>query len=369
VITNLSLKDYQVWSDLTLELGPFTCIVGPSGYGKSSIVRALEAVFTTPSGLGHVRHGAQSHTLSIDLDPDISIVWYKSKKTNHYRITTGEDRQLLDKVGRKVPDEVAELLNLPLVDIGGTEEALYISHQFDPPFLIFESPQQAARLLMAVTGVDRLTAVQKEVGSDRRKVQVEKTVVTKRREELETDERLMKRARGCLRYQELMPVINRYKESAKREEELTKLQALAPEIPSELVKYPGNGEKYRVAWEDYQRLPQPVDEPGDKIFPVDTGDFQLTLSDLNRLLHLQSNLDAVDITARPLERPEVSNYDDMLARWNKLRVLQADLDDTNIKAGLAEQYLITVEMEYHETVEGTCPLCGQEWPDEDSVLR
>ena len=45
MLERLEVKDYQSLADIDIPLGRFTVIVGPSGNGKSALIRALRALW------------------------------------------------------------------------------------------------------------------------------------------------------------------------------------------------------------------------------------------------------------------------------------------------------------------------------------
>ena len=331
MLTNLRLKNFQIWEELDIRLLPFTCIVGPSGYGKSSIVRALEAIFTAAAGTANIRHGADSFIIGLEVD-DFRIEWKKSKKHNHYylsQIELTESFQIYDKVGRKVPEEILAILDLPEAKVGDVLIPFYVAKQFDPPLLIFDSPNQAARMLMSVTGVDKLINIQKRVSSDRRKSSMKLKIIREQREALETDDALKRRIRACVSYQDMEPQIRGYLELQKSLETLYLL------------------------WENR------VDKPRPQIDQV-----------LHLSLYLQLKFQ-LDELPTPLDRPsellalpDISLYEGIADRLRSLKRLKTDMRKCQISIGLVNAELEAVESYYHELIKGTCPFCGQEMPNE-----
>lgn len=96
---------------MELSLNKFVVIVGSSGSGKSSIVRALKNLFTASSGTGSVRWGEANYKIGLQFDGGKAVAWAKGKKTNVY--VTGplsEDR--FEKVGLEVPEKARQTLIL-----------------------------------------------------------------------------------------------------------------------------------------------------------------------------------------------------------------------------------------------------------------
>ena len=320
-LINITLKDYQVWGELNIELSPFTVIVGPSGYGKSSILRALHGIFTCPTGTSHIRHGAKQSRISIATD-DQTIIWAKSKKTNYYRLDRDdvEQTEVFDKVGRAAPEEILKLLNLPTVELDDRKYALYYDGQFDPPFLVFESPPQAARILMAVTGVERLTGVQKKIGSDRRSIQYEMKAVAEEVARIEGDKRLMLRVKGCLDYQLIEPLFVDYRSLQDRLDTLTLLKVKEPALP---------GEPLDLKAQDYITVVGQLADLPDKVEPPE----------------------------EPVELQSLEKYNERYEHFQKVRTVDIDLGSALFEMGVRGDYLKEAEQEYAEVMADSCPLC------------
>ena len=348
-ITNITLKDYQIWGGLDIELSPFTVIVGPSGYGKSSILRALHGIFTCPTGTSHIRHGTKQSVISITT-PEETITWMKSKRTNLYRIDhdTVEQTRLFDKVGRDVPEEILKILDLPAVELDGKQYALYYDGQFDQPFLIFESPQQAARILMAVTGVERLTGVQKQVASDRRGVQAEMKAVADEVTRIETDPRLVTRIKGCLGYQSLNEQIAEYKAANHMLDAMVEVKSRQQEEPGDRLEL--DISEYGNIVDSLAVLPDKVELPGDSL--------ELEISEYQLVLQLFDQLpDKVELPDQPIEHQHLEKYNEKFEKWEQLNRLQTLLADVKYGITCEREYLKEIEKEYAEVMVGTCPLC------------
>src|ERR1035437_183793 len=164
---SITIEGFQSWVKCKLDLAPFTVIIGQSGYGKSAIIRALEAVVSIPAGTGNISHGCGNSEVSLETESMVAT-WQKSKTVNRMQLSVGRDSVVYDKLGRQAPDDLIQHLNLPVLQVDGAEVRLWMSKQFEPPFMLMDSSTQAARILASATGIIRLIDVGKDIGQARR---------------------------------------------------------------------------------------------------------------------------------------------------------------------------------------------------------
>jgi DNA repair exonuclease SbcCD ATPase subunit len=144
VIRSLSLKNFQAWADVTLDLSPITVIIGETNAGKSSILRGLACVlFNALEGQGMVRQGASVAEVSLETDDGHAITWARGNNVNRYTL----DGQLYDKPGRVVPLSVQDALQIRELEFDGETVRLQWAPQMDAPFLLADSGVKATRML------------------------------------------------------------------------------------------------------------------------------------------------------------------------------------------------------------------------------
>ncbi len=168
MITNLYIEDFQSIETLDVECGPITVFTGESDTGKSAIVRAIYALAFNDYPRGHVRDGSDHSLVGVTLD-DGSVVRARKGKVNQYELDSSsasveEGAQLgWDRVGTNVPEEVTAALGWRMLEVDdGTKFTPNFSRQFDPPFLITETPSRKAKLLGSLTNIATLYAAMKE---------------------------------------------------------------------------------------------------------------------------------------------------------------------------------------------------------------
>lgn len=97
-----------------------TTLVGPTGAGKSSFVRALSLLLTGQWREAYRRHGAEETSVEGWID-NKRVKRVKGKKTNVYVI----GGKKLSAVGKTVPEEVARLVNVGPANFHRQHDALF----------------------------------------------------------------------------------------------------------------------------------------------------------------------------------------------------------------------------------------------------
>lgn len=144
MIRSLSLKNFQAWSDVEIELSPITVIIGETNAGKSSLLRGLACVlFNALEGQGMVRQGASVAEVTLETAEGHVITWARGTNVNRYTL----DGQLYDKPGRVVPMPVQEALEIHELEFDGETVRLQWAPQMDAPFLLSDSGAKATRML------------------------------------------------------------------------------------------------------------------------------------------------------------------------------------------------------------------------------
>lgn len=150
-INHIKVNNFQSLKDLSLELAPFTVIVGPSSSGKSALTRALKTLTQNRRGTDFITHGEKTCTIQAQLTHGPVVTLSRSTATNeNYYLLQQEPNTApakYTKLGGEVPPEISAALQ---VDPKAT---LNFAGQFDKPYLLDDSPAEAARELGSLTNV------------------------------------------------------------------------------------------------------------------------------------------------------------------------------------------------------------------------
>lgn len=141
----LDIENYQALGSAVLELGQFTVVTGPTGAGKSAVIRALRLAAFNQRGTAFIRHGTKHCRVSLLDERGLGVAIARGPGHDAYVVDVLGEVKKFTKLGGQVPAEVAELLNF---------SELNFAAQFDRPYLLDSSGGQIARMLGKLTNVD-----------------------------------------------------------------------------------------------------------------------------------------------------------------------------------------------------------------------
>lgn len=151
---SIRVQGFQSLYDVSLDLGGFTVIVGPSSSGKSAFIRSVKAVTSNLRGSGFVSHGSPGMALTVQTTAGQTVTFEKGIGANGYRVGT----EVFSKTAGNVPDSVTKALGVPPVVPGST----WFAGQFDGPYLISDPGSQVASVIGGLSGVGILRSAAKE---------------------------------------------------------------------------------------------------------------------------------------------------------------------------------------------------------------
>ena len=318
MITDLVVEDYQSVRRAHLKLGRFTVVTGPTGSGKSAVLRAFRLVAFNARGIAYIRRGAKSCKVGAGCRDQNWMVGIErgGRGKDMYRLVTSSQSgdaphvEEFTKLAGAVPAHVSRALQLTPLNFAG---------QFDRPYLLDDSPGQVARTLGELTNVTLVFEAAREAN--------------RRRLTIAAD---LKRA----------------------EEQLASLTEQAK-------RYRGLRERREAA-----------DEARDR---VDGADYIRDLLVKLRALHdkLSEEKSAVRTALRALdeaEPPSAAGLEDIQEKMGRLRYLGSSLAESRDmvlackkRAEKAVQEEADAHKALHEALldAGTCPTCGQEFRGSD----
>lgn len=150
---SLRLTEFQNHPLSELHLSPgITALIGPNNLGKSSIVRALAAVFYGDARDSLIRRGAKECMVELEMEQGRRLCFSRKLRRNpvnlwSMRTADGsileEDNVRFETGGRSVPDWVSAKTGIATVD--GLE--IHIANQKQPVFLLSDPPARRASVL------------------------------------------------------------------------------------------------------------------------------------------------------------------------------------------------------------------------------
>lgn len=164
MLERIEVKGYQSIKDIDLVLGRLTVIVGPSGNGKSALIRALRALCFNQVGARFISHGRPKAHVRLTFDDGQVVEWEKPRDKG---ATYAFGDQLYTRVGRAVPEEIENALCIRRIDIDkGFTFAPQFQAQHDLPLLLTESSTLAARALAKLTKLSVIVEAQMDCRRD-----------------------------------------------------------------------------------------------------------------------------------------------------------------------------------------------------------
>ena len=233
----VQIKGYQCWKDLSIVIHPFTVIVGSSGLGKSSILRALESVYSCSTGLGSVEHNSKTSLVDLSFDR-FSVQRIKSKKYNMYKLILDDGIVVFDKVGRTTPPEIEKVLNFPVVEVSDRVDKLFYSSQFDSPFMLAESGGYFASVLITLLGVGDMLEAQRKLEFDRRYLSHEISASENRVNVLEEDLIYKARMKALDLWDQIQPLLDEAESIQLDFDHLSGILENEPPVPWNLIVFP-----------------------------------------------------------------------------------------------------------------------------------
>lgn len=193
MLDRIRVRNYQSIRSLDMIPGNFTVLLGESDLGKSAIIRAIGAVIKNQAGATMVTTNEKKAVVTLKFG-ESEVAWEKSVDTKHtkatvtYYLAKDGTTERFDKSGVSVPDEIQEVLDLGEIEIGGVSLDVNTHNQFNPPFLVSETPAVKAKLLGELSGANVLFLAMQEC---RRREQQAVRAQTSKLEELEKMSRIL----------------------------------------------------------------------------------------------------------------------------------------------------------------------------------
>lgn len=361
------LKDFQSHVDNTLTFSPgFNIICGPSGNGKSSVIRAIEYLSFNNVGNAEVRWpDATSYHIEVGVDGHI-VYRDKGEKINQYQVDQNEP--LVD-VNRDVPNDVSKVLNISAIPLeASVDTRVQFSDQMDAPFMLSEKDSIKMKFLNVLSGTNAVDLAAKKA-----------VALTKENTKSIKEHKAKINALQCeadvIREQlDEVKRVNQYVKS--RYADLTKLE----EMRKPLYNLKSLSDRVFTAFQKVRLFKEAVnainlDDVMDKI------NTYIKLRELNikytqakaaagklKVVKQQLNCIQVDDLANKLQR-----LSDLLTIAGRYNTLKSQVNQHKTNKQRISDTLITYKNNYVNVLKevGLCPVCGNELTTEclDSVVK
>lgn len=171
-LERVTVRNFQAVQEATFELGRVNVLLGETNQGKSSLLRALQALFYNRAGHDCVHTGAEFAEVTGTFSDGTVVTWQKGAKVNRYLLNGA----VYDKVATGVPEEVREALGIWEVAFDkDMEEQLHYAHQHAPAFLVDPSwsGSRVSKVLGKLSSVGPVLLAIRETSNDLKRVKQE----------------------------------------------------------------------------------------------------------------------------------------------------------------------------------------------------
>ena len=133
-----------------------TVLSGDNNTGKSAVIAALQILSRNTAGDFMVRHGERECRIIVETDDGNILEWKRKNNTVSY-VINGRD---VHRLRGAVPDDLHDLLRMPLVDAEGGAFDIHFGEQKKPIFLLDESPARRATFFASASDTIKLIEMQ-----------------------------------------------------------------------------------------------------------------------------------------------------------------------------------------------------------------
>ena len=162
MLQSLEIENYQSLKHLKLRLGQFTVIIGPTGSGKSAVIRALRMLAFNAKGTGYITRGEKTCKVRATADDGLTVSLTRGGRgSDSYELDGFGHVETYTKLGGQVPGDVTRALQVGELNLAG---------QFDSPYLLGSSAGEVARTLGKLTNVTLVFGAAREAGRRKQRI-------------------------------------------------------------------------------------------------------------------------------------------------------------------------------------------------------
>lgn len=385
----LRATNFQSIKDAEIDVDGFTLLVGETSAGKSAFLRSLVASTCNKFRSGFVRYGEKELGTSFEADGHT----FTTSKSDNGGTTMVLDDTTFTKMGRDVPKEIADFLNIGNLEVSDSKFNLNVHPQFQKPLLLEFSQKKVMEILSTSKGLTDLKTAQSLLTSKRSEVKGSITATDRLREDTsrsleQSVAKMSKVKEPFLSYQKDYEC---YKQLSTRSERLNALNALLEEadryrhcidvrsksletmttciesldkqkttkerlcsLKESLVKQSYHSDKIKRA-ESRISILEKCSEITDLIYDISMRGRKVTQLDC-ALVKRRSDLEKVDrLTIKQDALVRLSDIQseltDKKTRLSRLKLLSANIESLDLKRKEVDRLDSIVN-------KGICPICG-----------
>ena len=133
-----------------------TVLTGENNTGKSAVIAALQILARNTAGDFMMRHGERECRIIVETHEGDIVQWQRKNKTVSYMLNGRE----IHRLRNTVPEDLHDLLKMPLVDVEGGAFDVHFGEQKKPIFLLDDSPARRATFFASASDTIKLIEMQ-----------------------------------------------------------------------------------------------------------------------------------------------------------------------------------------------------------------
>lgn len=173
-----------------------TVVTGENNTGKSAVIAALQILARNTAGDFMMRHGERECRILVETHEGHILQWQRKNKTVSYTV----NGRNIHRLRNAVPEDLHELLKMPLVDVDGGAFDVHFGEQKKPIFLLDDSPARRATFFASASDTIKLIEMQnrhrqkvRDAKIQEKRLETEKARLNQRLEALHPLETIEKR--------------------------------------------------------------------------------------------------------------------------------------------------------------------------------
>ena len=344
MLTKAIIENFQSHKKTELEFVPgVNVLIGPSDAGKSALFRAIYwPISNRPLGDSFRSEWGGDTKVELHFSEGNTVERFRSASKNSY-ILNGEE---LEAFGTNVPEEVEKAIGM---------DSCNIQRQSDPPFLLYNTPGEAARMLNRAASIDDIDLARDGIAKSLNKINTG----------IKYDEKQLKENSQKMEQYEDLPEIEKRIEHVERlEEQRAKISGRTASL-KRMVSRAGQVE-YELERTKYVSAALEKTTTVEKAiytYQTEKAKSQQLIRLVKRAKEIQKYLKQTEGTEKVLQR--VEKLDKKLTQS-----VEARRQRTALKRLASQGRIITetiesinyeiqqIEKEYEALDPETCPLCG-----------
>lgn len=344
MLTKAIIENFQSHKKTELEFVPgVNVLIGPSDAGKSALFRAIYwPISNRPLGDSFRSEWGGDTKVKLHFSEGNTVERFRSASKNSY-ILNGEE---LEAFGTNVPEEVEKAIGM---------DGCNIQQQSDPPFLLYNTPGEAARMLNRAASIDDIDLARDGIAKSLNKINTG----------IKYDEKQLKENSQKMEQYEDLPEIEKRIEHVERlEEQRAKISGRTASLKRTVlragqVEYELERTKYvSAALEKTTTVEKAI-----YTYQTEKAKSQQLIRLVKRAKEIQKYLKQTEGTEKALQR--VEKLDKKLTQSVEARRQRTALKRLASQGRIIVETITSlnheiqqIEKEYEALAPETCPLCG-----------